>query len=110
MTKFIPIPDFDGYSVSKCGRIMGKLKELTPHKHHRERGKKAYLRVEVWHNNKRKKLYVHTAVLLAWHGPKPSDKHLGCHRDDNAMNNHADNLYWGTHAENYADLVRNSKT
>jgi hypothetical protein len=30
-----------------------------------------------------------------------------CHRDDDKKNNHLNNLYWGTHRQNFKDAKRN---
>lgn len=49
---------------------------------------------------------VHRLVCEAFHGPPPDDKPWALHRDGNPLNNRAENLYWGTPAENYADSVR----
>ena len=51
--------------------------------------------------------YVHTLVCRAFHGKKPSSDYVVCHRDDEGTNNRADNLYWGTPADNRADFERN---
>jgi hypothetical protein len=39
-------------------------------------------------------------VCEAFHGPAPADKRYCLHRDENARNNAADNLCWGTQKEN----------
>lgn len=46
---------------------------------------------------------VNRMVCEAFHGPAPSDTHHARHRDGNASNNRADNLRWGTPAENAED-------
>jgi hypothetical protein len=46
-------------------------------------------------------------VLETFVGPKPTPKHECCHRDDDRSNNAVENLYWGTHAENMRDIVKN---
>ena len=48
-------------------------------------------------------------ILETFKGPKPSPEYECCHRDDDRSNNHIDNLYWGTHAENMKDASRNGK-
>jgi len=50
--------------------------------------------------------FVHVLMLEAFKGLRPE----GCqalHSDDVKANNLIDNLRWGTHAENYADRVKN---
>lgn len=48
------------------------------------------------------KLRVHTAVLLAWIGPKP-DGMEGRHLNGVLTDNRASNLAWATHIENVGD-------
>ncbi len=43
---------------------------------------------------------VHQLICEAFHGPKPSPKHEVMHRDEDGLNNRADNLLWGTRKEN----------
>lgn len=49
---------------------------------------------------------VHRLVLMAFKGLPPEGKPLGCHIDGDRTNNRADNLYWGSAADNGADKVR----
>lgn len=43
---------------------------------------------------------VHQLICAAFHGPKPFPKAVVIHLDENALNNRADNLKWGTQKEN----------
>ncbi len=43
---------------------------------------------------------VHRLVCLAFHGPKPFPEAVVIHIDEDAHNNRADNLRWGTQKEN----------
>lgn len=61
---------------------------------------------EVQHYKGRPKFLI---VLELFVGPKPTPEHEGCHKDDDRSNNHADNLYWGTHKQNMEDASRNGK-
>jgi hypothetical protein len=47
---------------------------------------------------------VHTAVCIAFHGPRP-DGLIVRHLDGNLLNNQAHNLRWGTQEENEADKI-----
>lgn len=47
-----------------------------------------------------KNLKVHRLVCEAFHGPPPSPKSVVIHLDENALNNEAQNLKWGTQKEN----------
>lgn len=49
---------------------------------------------------------VHRLVCEAFHGPCPEWACEVRHLDGNPANNRADNLRWGTRAENEADMVR----
>lgn len=57
-------------------------------------------------NRRTVRVLVHRIVCTVFHGQAPSPKHEARHLDGNAQNNQADNLAWGTHAENMADMVR----
>lgn len=46
---------------------------------------------------------VHRIICLTFHGPAPTDGMHVRHLDGNPANNRADNLAWGTVAENAAD-------
>jgi hypothetical protein len=43
---------------------------------------------------------VHQLVCEAFHGPKPFDRAVVIHRDEDALNNKPCNLKWGTQKEN----------
>lgn len=67
---------------------------------------KGYMRVGLRKDGKTRTRPVHQLVLEAFVGPRPPDL-VGRHLDDNKSNNCADNLIWGTQAENVQDSVRN---
>jgi hypothetical protein len=43
---------------------------------------------------------IHRMVCEAFHGPAPASNSVVIHKDENALNNRADNLKWGTQKEN----------
>lgn len=45
-------------------------------------------------------LKVHQLVCEAFHGPKPFDRAVVLHDDENSLNNKPSNLRWGTQKEN----------
>lgn len=45
-------------------------------------------------------LKIHALVCDAFHGPRPTPSSVMIHKDENALNNAADNLRWGTQKEN----------
>ena len=49
-------------------------------------------------------------VCAAFHGPRPTEKHMALHEDDNKDNNKKTNLYWGLHKRNMEDRARNGTT
>lgn len=110
-----PIPDFEGYEVSNFGRVRsyrplnGKggllnqphlLKALnTP--------KKKYLRVGISNEfGKLRHFPIHTLVLTAFVGPRPSEDHDSYHNNGDARHNHLSNLRWDTKQANADDRIR----
>jgi len=43
---------------------------------------------------------VHRLICEAFHGPATSECPIVIHRNENALDNHADNIRWGTQKEN----------
>lgn len=103
------IPQFEDYLVSNLGRIRrattvqgtraGKI--LRP-----LRQPDGHLYQYVQRNKQRHFIFVHSAVLLAFVGPKPTPKHEAANWDGVPANNELNNLRWATRAENAADMVR----
>ncbi len=118
--KYCDVPGYPNYRVGsdasvwtkktggnwKGTEIDGVWRRLMTKKH--KRGE--YLTVNLVHNKKAKSFLLHRLVLLCFKGPPPEGRPLGLHEDDNKMNNTPDNLYWGTHAENMKDAMRNGRT
>lgn len=101
------IPNFPGQYATEEGEIYsirsGELK-LKPQR----LDTKGYLRVNLKDGScpvKDKQINVHTAVLMAFVGPKPDG--MECrHLNGNCCDNRLVNLCWGTHQENMQDQVR----
>jgi hypothetical protein len=90
---------FPRYRVSDDGLIKGPKGLLRPRLSDR-----GYLVIGI-RTGKPRPYQVHALVCETFHGPRPD----GCevrHLDGNELNNHADNLAWGTRAENISDQVR----
>lgn len=89
------------YRVRADGRIeshlSGRWRVLKPCRHG-DGYRYFYPRVD----GVRRKVYVHHAVLLTFVGPRPPRLEAR-HLDDDPANNRADNLAWGTKAENGRD-------
>lgn len=58
---------------------------------------------------RREQWWLHRLVAWVFHGPPPFDGAEVRHLDGNPANNRADNLAWGTHAENQKDIVRHGR-
>lgn len=96
-----PVPGVEPYEVSNMGRVRNGetgrvLKPWKTHSNSRE-----YWRVEL----KRKKHRVHTLVLAAFIGPRPSG-HECAHHNGDSLDNRLCNLRWATPQENRADGER----
>ena len=62
-----------------------------------------YLAVTLTKGTQRCQTAVHRLVALVFHGAPPHDNAQVLHFDGNKHNNAADNLRWGTPADNHAD-------
>lgn len=99
--------EYPGYVISDDGRIQGRrgwwLKfDVDSH---------GYARTLLYDGTgKSIRPLVHSLVCAAFHGPKPSPAHEVRHVDGDRSNNRAENLCWGTRAENMADAMRHGTT
>jgi hypothetical protein len=112
--RWLPIPGHDGYEVSDHGRVRsldravlcknGRLMRL--------RGKllkpQARTGGHMWIQFGPEARSVHSLVLEAFVGPRPTDL-VACHWDDVPSNNHLSNLRWGSLSDNMRDRIRNGK-
>lgn len=95
------VPGYPGYAVTRYGRILGPRgwrKLQTVHNGH------LYVLVSIPGSKRKRTLYAHRAVLLAYVGPCPEGME-GCHKDGDPTNNSVDNLRWGTRSSNIRDRV-----
>ncbi len=94
-----PVPGFPGYAVSAAGDVYGPKGRRRVHP-----GSGGYTYVTIRRPGKATpaKLRVHTAVLLAFVGPKPTGME-GRHINGDSADNRASNLVWSTHSVNVAD-------
>ena len=99
------IPGWPDYQAAAEGRIRS-LKHKRPHVLKQEIDNHGYPVVWLYFGGRRKCPRVGALVLLAFVGPRPEGQECR-HLDDNPLNNHLDNLAYGTHAENEQDKARN---
>lgn len=96
------IPEYEGlYQASNFGRIksLRRGKELILSSCKDKRG---YLRLGLYKNDKQKQFFIHQLVAMAFKGHKPDGTHRieVDHKDNNKLNNRADNLNLITSREN----------
>lgn len=110
MVRHVPAP-FDEYAADIFGRVWsfkhGRERQLSPATvygggfHGTRRCE--YLRVGLSAQGERLYVLVHVLVCTLFHGPAPSELHVVRHLDGNSLNCSAENLAWGTVAQNVAD-------
>lgn len=109
---WVQSPTYDFLLVSSHGRLMHKpYEKAMPNGGVRTYGGKAVFGTKITNeygysrmrfNSRVNKVqrWVHQLVCEAFHGCKPFAKAVVMHIDDDATNNHKDNLKWGTQKEN----------
>lgn len=99
------VPGYSGrYLASSLGRIWSRHSRHGAGRLFLDRGDTSSYRTLCFtdHTGKRVSHTAHKIVALTFHGPRPEGMFV-CHRDDNPRNNRADNLIYGTPAENTAN-------
>lgn len=113
-----PIPGFVGiYEVSDHGRVRSLDRTITFSDGRSRFAKGRVLKPWVQKDGgylcvilkdgseNRRKALVQILTLEAFVGPRPSGL-VGCHNDDDPLNNHINNLRWDTYGGNNSDMVR----
>lgn len=106
----------EAYEVSDSGRVrsLARVVQFRDGRTRRFAGREikasvagqGYLTVHLWAGNVRTTATVHRLVADAFHGPAPTPMHHVLHGDGDPLNNRADNLRWGTPADNSDDARR----
>ena len=98
--------DIDGwedyYMISNTGKVYSKKKNLIKKTSHNKDG---YESVGLYKDGERFGAFVHRLVAKAF-VPNPDSLPIVNHKDENPMNNHANNLEWCTYSYNntYKDI------
>jgi len=109
-----PIEGQPGYEVSSLGRVRSLPRTIIRGNGHRQPVKGCILKQQLWrrptsgpywlvHFGSRFTSYTHVLVCAAFHGSKPTPKHIVGFRDRDGLNNRSDNLRWVTYKENEDD-------
>lgn len=120
MKKFDNIEGFPGYFISKSGKCYsrknGVWRRLTgntvKHKGKAYTVKQYFLFYpkDSGFSKRGKFGRASRLVALAWvPNPNPKEYDTVCHKDNNPMNNHYTNLYWGTQSMNIQQAVREDR-
>jgi len=105
------ILNFPGYHVTKDGKVYSRKNNRHGYsdKYHILKTKYAkhegrpYVTLRNPRLGLKRLIKIHRLVALAYL-PNPENKPCVCHKDNNPLNNHVDNLYWGTQLENLAQM------
>ena len=92
MSNFITIPEYPQYQVSDCGEVLSlnSRKLLIP-----QVSSTGYLYVNLYKEGKMKSVKIHRLVAKLF-VPNPENLPQVNHKDENKLNNKADNLEWCT--------------
>lgn len=108
----VPVKGFEGYEIDSEGTVWTCHKKARakndpslwkPLKSLGSRGN--YLNVGLYIDGKQERKVIHRLVAEAF-VINPDNKPFACHKDGNARNNKASNLYWGTALENQQDRMK----
>jgi hypothetical protein len=110
MEEWKDIKGFPGYQVSSYGRVRSFKSNRhglcdTPHFLGTDINSNGYERVFLGSNGR---FFIHHLVAKEFI-PNPNEHPIVRHKDDDRSNNRADNLEWGTQADNIQDAVRRGR-
>lgn len=108
------VPNYPGYFVSKSGKVFSRFKRGS-----HELGNKwveikpklrpKYQNVTLYNDVGSKHYYVHRLVAEIYI-PNPHHYSVVMHLDNNRLNNHVDNLKWGTQKENIHQCIEEGRS
>jgi len=109
--QWLPVIGYEGsYEVSNFGNIRSLTRVVSNGTHgaytkpgryiSKQTTKKGYKVVHLCKNGTERRKSVHSLVLEAFFGSRPSDRHQCNHKDGVKANNILDNLEWCTPSEN----------
>lgn len=113
--RLTPIPDWPGYFLSRDGRLWSARKPgsygglyATPRVLRlQRRGKYARATLRDQRNGRTLQISMHV-LMTVYIGPRPGRLDV-CHRDGNELNNHIDNLRWGSRSSNMLEKYRHGR-
>lgn len=106
-----PIPGFPDYSISEDGTVYsfrtgdkskGKIRKTRINSRNR-------VQVILRDPNGDSKSWKVSRLVAITFIPNPENLPIVMHRDNNTLNNHKDNLKWGTYAENSQQCVKDGR-
>lgn len=118
MKEIKDIPGMPGYRVDDSGQVWSSWrtqgyaggwaissiwKKLKPHPNGKD---DFHMKVTLSVDGKRRHLFVHYLVLLAFVGSRPTSKHEARHLNGKEWDNRRSNLAWGTKLENMHDMIK----
>ena len=104
MTEWRAIESFSRYEINSFGKVRNVKSQRLVSQHPNDGG---YYQVKLIGDcGVRKWVRVHSAVLTAFTGPRPSPKYHGAHGDGDKTNNYLSNLSWKLPTENESDKKR----
>lgn len=110
--RWLPVPGFEGYyEVSDLGNVRSIPRYKCPGCTLKPRPlpRSGYMQVSFSVNGVIAMQYVHRLVAAAFIGPCPAGQEV-LHDDDNPANNALDNLKYGTHRKNQADMAERGRS
>lgn len=110
MEEWRDIKGYPGYQISNYGRVRSFTNNRhgftdRPHILKTDINSNGYERVFLGSNNR---FFVHVLVAEAFI-PNPNDYPIVMHMDDDRLNNHVDNLEWGTQSINIRDAIQRGR-